>query len=58
MPARRETTDTSPALTVTARRVTADTITIDARFFCASVVFRDGGSDAQLRADDFPVPLP
>jgi NAD(P)-dependent dehydrogenase (short-subunit alcohol dehydrogenase family) len=29
----------------------------DARFFCGSVVFVDGGSDAQLRADDFPRPM-
>lgn len=28
----------------------------DARFFCGSVVFVDGGSDAQLRPDDFPRP--
>ena len=28
----------------------------DARFFCGSVLFVDGGTDAQLRADDFPVP--
>lgn len=26
----------------------------DARFFCGSVIFVDGGTDAQLRADDFP----
>ncbi len=29
----------------------------EARFFCGSVVFVDGGSDAQLRADDFPTPM-
>lgn len=29
----------------------------EARFFCGSVVFVDGGTDAQLRADDFPVPM-
>jgi NAD(P)-dependent dehydrogenase (short-subunit alcohol dehydrogenase family) len=29
----------------------------DARFFCGSVVFVDGGSDALLRPDDFPTPL-
>jgi len=29
----------------------------DARFFCGSVVFVDGGTDAQLRADDFPQPM-
>ena len=29
----------------------------DARFFCGSVLFVDGGTDAQLRADDFPVPM-
>ncbi|MGZ4690074.1 MAG: SDR family oxidoreductase [Acidimicrobiia bacterium] len=29
----------------------------DARFFCGSVVFVDGGSDAQLRTDDFPMPM-
>ena len=28
----------------------------DARFFCGSVVFCDGGTDAQLRPDDFPSP--
>ena len=26
----------------------------DAGFFCGSVVFSDGGSDAAVRADDFP----
>jgi NAD(P)-dependent dehydrogenase (short-subunit alcohol dehydrogenase family) len=29
----------------------------DARFFCGSVVFVDGGTDALLRADDFPTPM-
>lgn len=29
----------------------------DARFFCGSVVFVDGGTDALLRADDMPVPM-
>lgn len=29
----------------------------DARFFCGSVVFVDGGTDAQFRADDFPKPM-
>jgi NAD(P)-dependent dehydrogenase (short-subunit alcohol dehydrogenase family) len=29
----------------------------DARFFCGSVVFVDGGSDAEMRADDFPMPM-
>lgn len=29
----------------------------DARFFCGSVVFVDGGTDAQMRADDFPRPM-
>jgi NAD(P)-dependent dehydrogenase (short-subunit alcohol dehydrogenase family) len=29
----------------------------DARFFCGSVVFVDGGTDAQMRADDFPMPM-
>ena len=29
----------------------------DARFFCGSVLFVDGGTDAHLRADDFPVPM-
>jgi NAD(P)-dependent dehydrogenase (short-subunit alcohol dehydrogenase family) len=29
----------------------------DARFFCGSVVFVDGGTDAQLRADSFPAPM-
>jgi NAD(P)-dependent dehydrogenase (short-subunit alcohol dehydrogenase family) len=28
----------------------------DARFFCGSVVFVDGGTDALLRADDHPTP--
>jgi len=28
----------------------------DARFFCGSVLFCDGGMDAQLRADDWPAP--
>jgi NAD(P)-dependent dehydrogenase (short-subunit alcohol dehydrogenase family) len=30
----------------------------DARFFCGSVVFVDGGTDALLRADSVPVPMP
>jgi NAD(P)-dependent dehydrogenase (short-subunit alcohol dehydrogenase family) len=29
----------------------------DARFFCGSVVFVDGGTDALLRADEFPRPM-
>ncbi|MGH9227252.1 MAG: SDR family oxidoreductase [Acidimicrobiales bacterium] len=29
----------------------------DARFLCGSVVFCDGGTDAQLRPDDFPAPM-
>ena len=29
----------------------------EARFFCGSVVFVDGGSDASMRADDFPMPM-
>ena len=29
----------------------------DARFFCGSVLFVDGGTDAQARPDDFPIPL-
>lgn len=29
----------------------------DARFFCGSVVFVDGGTDALTRADDFPMPM-
>jgi NAD(P)-dependent dehydrogenase (short-subunit alcohol dehydrogenase family) len=29
----------------------------DARFFCGSVVFVDGGTDALLRADDVPAPM-
>jgi NAD(P)-dependent dehydrogenase (short-subunit alcohol dehydrogenase family) len=29
----------------------------DARFFCGSVVFVDGGTDALMRADDFPMPM-
>jgi NAD(P)-dependent dehydrogenase (short-subunit alcohol dehydrogenase family) len=28
----------------------------DAAFFCGSVVFVDGGSDAAVRPDDFPSP--
>ena len=28
----------------------------DARFFCGSVLFCDGGMDAQLRSDDWPKP--
>ena len=28
----------------------------DARFFCGSVVFCDGGTDAMIRADDVPPP--
>ncbi len=28
----------------------------DARFFCGSVLFVDGGTDAQLRSDDYPRP--
>jgi NAD(P)-dependent dehydrogenase (short-subunit alcohol dehydrogenase family) len=28
----------------------------DARFFCGSVIFVDGGTDALLRADEMPVP--
>ena len=29
----------------------------EARFFCGSVLFVDGGTDAQVRADDFPAPM-
>jgi NAD(P)-dependent dehydrogenase (short-subunit alcohol dehydrogenase family) len=29
----------------------------DARFFCGSVIFVDGGTDALLRSDDFPMPM-
>jgi len=29
----------------------------DARFFCGSIVFCDGGMDALLRADDWPIPM-
>ncbi len=29
----------------------------DARFFCGSVVFVDGGTDAQFRADAYPSPM-
>ena len=29
----------------------------DARFVCGSVLFCDGGTDAQLRAEDFPAPM-
>ena len=28
----------------------------DARFFCGSLIFCDGGSDALLRPDDWPTP--
>ncbi len=28
----------------------------DARFFCGSILFCDGGMDAQFRADDWPRP--
>lgn len=30
----------------------------DARFLCGSVLFCDGGTDAQLRPNDFPSPMP
>lgn len=30
----------------------------DAGFFCGSVVFMDGGTDAAVRAEDWPVPRP
>jgi NAD(P)-dependent dehydrogenase (short-subunit alcohol dehydrogenase family) len=30
----------------------------EARFFCGSIVFADGGTDALLRADDWPAPKP
>ena len=30
----------------------------DARFICGSVYFCDGGTDAQLRPNDFPAPFP
>lgn len=30
----------------------------DARFLCGSIVFCDGGTDAQLRGTDFPTPFP
>ena len=29
----------------------------DARFVCGSVIFVDGGNDAQLRADSFPTTM-
>ena len=29
----------------------------DARFFCGSVIFCDGGTDAQMRSADWPAPL-
>jgi NAD(P)-dependent dehydrogenase (short-subunit alcohol dehydrogenase family) len=29
----------------------------DARFFCGSIIYVDGGTDALLRADDWPTPL-
>jgi hypothetical protein len=28
----------------------------DAAFFCGSVLFMDGGTDAAARADDWPAP--
>jgi NAD(P)-dependent dehydrogenase (short-subunit alcohol dehydrogenase family) len=31
-------------------------LSADASFFCGAVVFADGGTDALLRADDFPAP--
>ena len=48
-----------------ARKGTADEVAAfvafllgpDARFFCGSVVFVDGGTDALLRTDDFPRPM-
>ena len=30
----------------------------DARFICGSVLFCDGGTDAQIRPNDFPTPFP
>lgn len=30
----------------------------DARFLCGSVIFCDGGTDAELRPNDFPTPFP
>lgn len=30
----------------------------DARFICGSVIFCDGGTDAQMRPNDFPTPFP
>lgn len=30
----------------------------DARFLCGSIIFCDGGTDAQLRGTDFPSPFP
>jgi NAD(P)-dependent dehydrogenase (short-subunit alcohol dehydrogenase family) len=30
----------------------------DARFFCGSVLFQDGGTDAQVRPDTPPGPAP
>ena len=30
----------------------------DARFICGSVIFCDGGTDAQIRPNDFPTPFP
>jgi hypothetical protein len=29
----------------------------DARFFCGSIVFVDGGTDALLRSDDWPAAM-
>ena len=36
--------------------VLAFLLSADATFFCGSVVFADGGTDAAVRADDFPTP--
>jgi NAD(P)-dependent dehydrogenase (short-subunit alcohol dehydrogenase family) len=33
-------------------------LSADASFFCGSVVFMDGGTDAAVRPDDFPTPRP
>ena len=30
----------------------------DARFFVGSIIFCDGGTDAQARPDDWPAPMP
>jgi hypothetical protein len=50
--------------TLTEKSVAACTIAFvafllgpEARFFCGSVIFVDGGTDAHQRADDHPTPM-